>query len=120
MDVSYLQKMLVEDITAGRTPLIVIGDAGTPITGHVDNLVRLQEVCKKYEVWLHVRGHSLAAFVLHLNQLNGHVRTATIILQLLSLNAHFVVYFRVLLYPTVSPFHLEVGWEFQACRWWYP
>lgn len=65
--------MLTEDVNAGRTPLIVIADAGTPITGHVDNLSRIQELCKTYDVWLHIRGHSLAALTLPVNQHNGHV-----------------------------------------------
>lgn len=73
MDVAALHKMLIEDINAGRTPLIVIADAGTPVAGHVDNLLRLQELCKANDVWLHLRGHSLAALALPLNQLNGHV-----------------------------------------------
>lgn len=35
-----------------------------PIAGHVDNLSRLQEVCRNHELWLHLRGHSLAALAL--------------------------------------------------------
>ena len=35
-----------------------------PIAGHVDNLSRLQEVCHNHEIWLHLRGHSLAALAL--------------------------------------------------------
>ncbi|KAK5641276.1 hypothetical protein RI129_009823 [Pyrocoelia pectoralis] len=71
MDVGALQKMLAEDINVGRIPLIVIADAGTPIAGHVDNLPRLQELCKLHDVWLYLRGHSLAALTLPLNQHNG-------------------------------------------------
>lgn len=74
MDISALQKMLAEDLTAGRTPLIVIADAGTPITGHVDNISRLHELCKAHDMWLHLRGHGLAALALPSHQHNGHVR----------------------------------------------
>ncbi|KAF2905078.1 hypothetical protein ILUMI_01106, partial [Ignelater luminosus] len=73
IDVASLQRMLTEDVNAGRTPLIVIADAGTPVTGHVDNLSRIQELCKTYDVWLHIRGHSLAALTLPVNQHNGHI-----------------------------------------------
>lgn len=73
MDVSLLQRMLSEDIAGGRVPLIVIADAGTPITGHCDNIVRIQELCKLHDVWLHLRGHSLAALALPQHQHNGHV-----------------------------------------------
>lgn len=34
------------------------------IAGHVDNLARIQEVCEKHDVWMHLRGHNLAALVL--------------------------------------------------------
>lgn len=74
MDVSSLQKMLAEDIGVGRTPLIVITDAGTPITGHVDSIHRLQELCRVHDMWLHLRGHSMAALVLPNYHHNGHVR----------------------------------------------
>lgn len=74
MDVASLQKMITEDLAVGRIPLIVIADAGTPITGHVDNIPRLYELCKTHDMWLHLRGHSLAALTLPNYQHNGHVR----------------------------------------------
>ncbi|KAL3272830.1 hypothetical protein HHI36_014289 [Cryptolaemus montrouzieri] len=64
MDVAALQKMLQEDVATGRTPLIVIAEAGTFITGHVDNIKRIQELCKAHDIWLHLRGHSLATMFL--------------------------------------------------------
>ncbi|XP_044253275.1 pyridoxal-dependent decarboxylase domain-containing protein 1 isoform X2 [Tribolium madens] len=73
MDVSSLQKMLADDVSAGRTPLIVIADAGTPITGHVDNISRIKELCRLHDAWLHLRGHSLAALALPNYQRNGHI-----------------------------------------------
>lgn len=74
MDLGALQKMLSDDSTTGRTPLIVIADTGTPITGHVDNISRIRELCKIHGAWLHLRGHSLAALALPNYQRNGHVR----------------------------------------------
>ncbi|KAF4521189.1 hypothetical protein B566_EDAN010651 [Ephemera danica] len=64
MDVAALKRLMEEDTTAGRVPLIVLADAGTPVAGHVDNLGRLQEVCREHDVWLHLRGHSLAALAM--------------------------------------------------------
>lgn len=61
MDITALQKMIASDVAAVRTPLIVIGDVGASICGHVDNIQRLQEVCRVNSIWLHCRGHSLAA-----------------------------------------------------------
>lgn len=73
MDVSILQRMLAEDAAAGRTPLLVIADVGTPIAGHTDNIARIQELCKAHDAWLHLRGHGLASLILPLHQHNGHV-----------------------------------------------
>ncbi|CAH1957550.1 unnamed protein product [Acanthoscelides obtectus] len=73
MDVSALQKMLADDVATGRTPLLVIADAGTSITGHVDNISRINELCKVHGAWLHVRGHTLAALALPNHQRNGPV-----------------------------------------------
>ncbi|XP_044760078.1 pyridoxal-dependent decarboxylase domain-containing protein 1 isoform X1 [Coccinella septempunctata] len=64
MDVAALQKLLQEDVATGKTPLIVMAEAGTFITGHVDNISRIQELCKAHDIWLHLRGHSLATFFL--------------------------------------------------------
>ncbi|CAH1957548.1 unnamed protein product [Acanthoscelides obtectus] len=73
MDVSALQKMLADDVATGRTPLLVIADAGTSITGHVDNISRINELCKVHGAWLHVRGHTLAALALPNHQRNGPI-----------------------------------------------
>lgn len=64
MDISALQKMIATDIAMNRTPLFVIGDVGASICGHVDNVQRLQEVCRANSIWLHCRGHSLAALAI--------------------------------------------------------
>lgn len=64
MDISALQKMITSDIAMNRTPLLVIGDVGASICGHIDNVNRLQEVCRANSIWLHIRGHSLAALAI--------------------------------------------------------
>lgn len=64
MDISALQKLIASDVAMNRTPLFVIGDIGASICGHVDNIQRLQEVCRTNSVWLHCRGHSLAALAI--------------------------------------------------------
>lgn len=61
MDVAVLTKIIQTDISANRTPLFVIGDVGASICGHVDDLQRLQEICRANSIWLHCRGHTLAA-----------------------------------------------------------
>lgn len=64
MDVAELERLIEQDKNAHRVPLMVLADAGTVIVGHVDNLTRIQEVCEKHNVWMHLRGHNLAALVL--------------------------------------------------------
>lgn len=64
MDISALQKLVASDIALNRTPLFVIGDVGASICGQVDNIQRLQEVCRTHSIWLHCRGHSLAALAI--------------------------------------------------------
>lgn len=64
MDVSALQQMMSDDVNQNRTPILVLADCGTPITGHLDNIPRLKELCKGYDCWLHLRGHNLAALAL--------------------------------------------------------
>lgn len=61
MDLSALGRMFVDDTAAGMVPLLVVGEVGTSICGHNDNVSRLQDLCRTHNVWLHLRGHGLAA-----------------------------------------------------------
>ena len=29
---------------------------GTPVVGHIDNLQRLNQICKKNDIWFHLQG----------------------------------------------------------------
>lgn len=61
MDISALQKQIGSDVASNRTPLFLIADTGSSLCGQVDNILRLQDVCRANAIWLHCRGHSLAA-----------------------------------------------------------
>lgn len=66
MDVSALVQRLAEDTQANNvTPLLVLAEAGSVLTGHCDKISRLCAICDTYNVWLHLRGHSLAALALN-------------------------------------------------------
>jgi 7-keto-8-aminopelargonate synthetase-like enzyme len=66
MDISVLERRLTEDSQSSTvTPLLLLAEAGSLLTGHCDNISRLREICDKYNVWLHLRGDSLAALVLN-------------------------------------------------------
>ncbi|XP_060758127.1 pyridoxal-dependent decarboxylase domain-containing protein 1 isoform X2 [Neoarius graeffei] len=64
MDVALLDKLIKEDIEAGKLPLLLVANAGTPGAGHTDKLSRLKELCVQYSMWLHVEGVNLATLVL--------------------------------------------------------
>ncbi|XP_068452195.1 pyridoxal-dependent decarboxylase domain-containing protein 1 isoform X2 [Clinocottus analis] len=64
MDVALLDKLIKEDIEAGKLPLLLIANAGTPGAGHTDKLARLKDLCDQYSMWLHVEGVNLATLAL--------------------------------------------------------
>jgi aromatic-L-amino-acid decarboxylase len=47
---------LDEDLAAGIVPVAVVATAGTTLTGAVDDLRALAEVCEERQVWLHIDG----------------------------------------------------------------
>ncbi|XP_069381142.1 pyridoxal-dependent decarboxylase domain-containing protein 1 isoform X2 [Paralichthys olivaceus] len=75
MDVALLDKLIKEDIDAGKLPLLLIANAGTPGAGHTDKLGRLKDLCDQYNMWLHVEGVNLAT--LALGQVTSAVMAAT-------------------------------------------
>ena len=52
--VDALQTALARDRAAGRTPLMVVANAGTTNTGSVDPLHDIATVCERERVWMHV------------------------------------------------------------------
>ncbi|KAG1682615.1 Pyridoxal-dependent decarboxylase domain-containing protein 1 [Nymphon striatum] len=64
MDIAVLEKLVADDTQTGKVPLIIIGNAGTPVIGDTDNVQRLQDLCRENDIWLHVEGNSLAALCL--------------------------------------------------------
>lgn len=65
MDIVLLEKAIVEDQKENRSPSLVICYAGTPLIGHVDDIGKIQDICTKYKIWLHVEGANLATLVLY-------------------------------------------------------
>jgi aromatic-L-amino-acid decarboxylase len=56
MDMRDLRQAIRGDIEAGRTPIAVVGSAGTTATGSIDALGEIAAVCKEFGLWMHVDG----------------------------------------------------------------
>jgi aromatic-L-amino-acid/L-tryptophan decarboxylase len=56
LSIPELVSCLSADRQNGRTPLCVVGAAGTTNTGAIDDLEELAKICKQYGVWFHVDG----------------------------------------------------------------
>ena len=56
LSIPDLISCLCADRQNGRTPLCVVGAAGTTNTGAIDDLEELAKICKEYGVWFHVDG----------------------------------------------------------------
>jgi len=56
MSSSALNDLIAADKEAGRTPIAVIATAGTTLTGAVDPIDAIADVCTTQSVWLHVDG----------------------------------------------------------------
>ena len=51
-----LEEALSKDVAAGVVPVAVVATAGTTLTGAVDPLDGIADVCGRHDVWLHVDG----------------------------------------------------------------
>nr|XP_022319864.1 putative pyridoxal-dependent decarboxylase domain-containing protein 2 isoform X1 [Crassostrea virginica] len=60
MDVEMLEKLIQDDVAAAKTPVLLVGFAGSPHLGSVDDLQELRKICINHKIWLHVEGNNLA------------------------------------------------------------
>jgi sulfinoalanine decarboxylase len=56
MDYNILEKEIINDITKGYSPLMIISTSGTTQLGSFDNLKKNDLIAKKYNLWHHVDG----------------------------------------------------------------
>ncbi|MGL5811477.1 MAG: pyridoxal phosphate-dependent decarboxylase family protein [Nocardioides sp.] len=56
MDVRELRRRIAADLAAGSIPMAVVATAGTTLTGAVDPLREIAEVCAEHGIWMHVDG----------------------------------------------------------------
>ena len=55
-DTAALDFAVEQDVASGRIPVMVIAYAGTPLSGHVEDMTAIREICNKYKIWMHVQG----------------------------------------------------------------
>jgi glutamate/tyrosine decarboxylase-like PLP-dependent enzyme len=56
IDVAALRDAIARDRSAGATPFLVVGSAGTVDIGAIDDLVALASLCREEGLWLHIDG----------------------------------------------------------------
>ena len=56
MRVDELEARIQADVAAGVVPVAVIATSGTTLTGAVDPISEIAEVCERSGVWLHIDG----------------------------------------------------------------
>jgi len=51
-----LRALIADDVAAGLQPIAVVATAGTTLTGSVDPIDAVADVCAEFGVWLHIDG----------------------------------------------------------------
>lgn len=54
MIVEDLEAQIISDLEKGHKPFFVNATAGTTILGAMDDIEKVGEICRKYNIWLHV------------------------------------------------------------------
>jgi aromatic-L-amino-acid decarboxylase len=56
LDLTALREAISSDRAAGRTPMAVVANAGTIVTGAVDPIAEIVEIARAEDLWVHVDG----------------------------------------------------------------
>jgi glutamate/tyrosine decarboxylase-like PLP-dependent enzyme len=73
LDAAQLERAIQEDLKAGNKPFCVVATAGTTSSGAMDQIPELHEICRRYDLWLHVDG-AYGAAVLFSNRYRSLIR----------------------------------------------
>jgi glutamate/tyrosine decarboxylase-like PLP-dependent enzyme len=63
LDVQQLEAAIQEDLATGKKPFCIVATAGTTSSGAIDDILQIHEICRRYDIWLHVDGAYGAAVV---------------------------------------------------------
>lgn len=56
MDPEALIEAIESDLREGKDPFCIVANVGTVNTGAIDPIKKISEICKKYNLWLHIDG----------------------------------------------------------------
>src|SRR3984893_16911232 len=73
LDVQQLEAAIKDDLQSGKKPFCIVATAGTTSSGAIDDIPRIHEICRRYNIWLHVDG-AYGAAVLFSNRHRALVR----------------------------------------------
>lgn len=54
MDIQHLKLQIIEQQELGKIPFAIVATAGTTVSGNIDPLIKIAEVAKQNNLWLHV------------------------------------------------------------------
>jgi aromatic-L-amino-acid/L-tryptophan decarboxylase len=77
MVMSALNEQITRDKASGKTPLLVVGAAGTVSTGAIDPLSEIAAICKKHNLWFHVDG-AYGGFAAALPEASGDLKALSL------------------------------------------
>lgn len=63
METEQLEKQITQDQQTGFAPFCIVATAGTTNSGAIDDLIKLAEICRRHQLWLHVDGAYGAAAI---------------------------------------------------------
>ena len=73
LNAQELEATIKEDFASGKKPFCVVATAGTTSSGAIDDIRQIHEICRRYNIWLHVDG-AYGAAVLFSNRHRSLVR----------------------------------------------
>jgi glutamate/tyrosine decarboxylase-like PLP-dependent enzyme len=56
INIEALEAAIQQDLLESKRPFCVVGTAGTTSSGAIDDLARIAEICRRYNLWFHVDG----------------------------------------------------------------
>jgi glutamate/tyrosine decarboxylase-like PLP-dependent enzyme len=56
LDLQILEQTIEADLASGKKPFCAVATTGTTNTGAVDDVAAIADICRRYDLWLHVDG----------------------------------------------------------------